>query len=246
MSSFRASVVPACATALVAAAALTGCASSRLSAEAPPGVHLAGDWKLDPARSDDLGKAVDELRAQRAKALHKAGGGQQQAPGAYTGHRGGGESDGQQGGEAGQGDSSSGPESGGQGVGIGAVQTPYASPVDELMSTVPRGDYLKITVSSSAFTVISGDSTDEYTPGLESDISAEQGDAQQISGWKDAAYEIDTKPQWGAQIIQSFTLTQDGKLSITVRLTGRGTKLTFTRVYDRTTSVAPLAPPTIN
>jgi hypothetical protein len=249
MSSFRASVVPACATALVAAAALTGCASSRLSAEAPPGVHLAGDWKLDPARSDDLGKAVDELRAQRAKARHHTSGAQQQqGPNAYTGHRrrGGGESGGQQGGEAGQGDSSSEPESGGQGVGIGAGQTPYASPVDELMSTVPRGDYLKITVSSSAFTVTSGDSTDEYTPGLESDISAEQGDAQQISGWKDAAYEIDTKPQWGAEIIQSFALTQDGKLSMTVQLTGRGTKLTFTRVYDRTTSVAPLAPPTIN
>jgi hypothetical protein len=244
-------VVPACATALVAAAALTGCASSRLSAEPPPGVHLAGDWKLDPARSDDLGKAVDALRAQRAKALHKAGGGrqqQQQGPGPYTGHRrrGGGESGGQQGGEAGQGDSASGPESGGQGVGAGAGQTPYASPVDELMSTVPRGDYLKITVSSSAFTLISGDSTDEYTPGLESDISAEQGDAQQISGWKHAAYKIDTKPQWGAEIIQSFALTPDGKLSMTVQLTGRGTKLTFTRVYDRTTSVAPLAPPTIN
>lgn len=250
MSSFRASAVPACATALVAAAALTSCASSRLSAEPPPGVHLAGDWKLDPARSDDLGKAVDELRAQRAKARHKTDGGQQQqqGPGAYTGHRrrGGGESGGQQGGEAGQGDSSSGPESGEQGVGVGAGQTPYASPVDELMSSVPRGDYLKITVSSSAFTVISGDSTDEYTPGLESDISAEQGDAEQITGWKDAAYEIDTKPQFGAEIIQSFALTQDGKLSMTVRLTGRGTKLTFTRVYDRTTSVAPLAPPTIN
>lgn len=250
MSSFRASVVPACATALIAAAVLPGCASSRLSADAPPGVQLAGDWKLDTARSDDLGKAIDELRAQRAKAHHNTSGSQQQqGPGAYTGHRrrGGGESGGQQGGgEAGQGDGSSGPESGEQGVGAGAGQTPYASPVDELMSSVPRGDYLKITVSSSAFTVTSGDSTDEYTPGLESDISAEQGDAQQVSGWKDAAYEIDTKPQFGAEIIQGFALTQDGKLSMTVQLTGRGTKLTFTRVYDRTTSVAPLAPPTIN
>lgn len=249
MSSFRASAVPVCATAFIAAAVLTGCASLRLSSELPSaGVRIAGDWQLDPARSDDLGKAVDELRAQRAKARHDTGGGHQQGNGngSYTGRRrrGGGASGGQQGGESEQGEGSSGPGTGG--LGFSAGPTPGASPVDELMSSVPRGDYLKITVSSSAFTVASGDSTDEYTPGLESEISAEQGDAQQISGWKGAAYVIDTKPQWGAEIIQSFALTQDGKLSMTVRLTGRGTKLTFTRVYDRTTTVAPLAPPTIN
>lgn len=121
-----------------------------------------------------------------------------------------------------------------------------ASPVSELMSSIPRGDYLRITVSSGAFTVISGDSTDEYTPGLQSDISAEQGDAQQISGWKGADFVIDTKPRLGAEILQSYTLTKDGRLMMTLRLTGRGTKFTFNRVYDRTAQVAPLAPPTNN
>jgi len=245
MSSFRASATPLYAAALLAAVALTGCAS-HLSSEAPPGVRLAGDWKIDPARSDDLAKAVADLHAQMAKARHNSGQAPQQGFGGYGrhGHMGGGQQGGQQGGEAGPDQSSSGAEGGEQGLGV--VPTPRSSPVDELMSSVPQGDYVRIKVSPSAFTVISGDSSDEYTPGQESDISAEQGDATQISGWKGADYLIDTKPQWGAETIQSFGLTQDGKLAMTVRLSGRGIKFTFTRVYDRTTSVAPLAPPTIN
>lgn len=246
MQSFRRSTAPLYATALMAATVLAGCASSTLSAQAPPGVHLAGDWKLDPARSDDLGKAVAQLRAQQAKAHHGAAQGQQPAFGGMgrRRHAGGGQQGGQQSGDSGPGQNSSGTDSGAQGVGIGPG--PRNSPVDELMSNVPRGDYLSIKVSPSAFTVISGDSSDEYTPGLESDISAEQGDAEQISGWKGAGYVIDTKPQWGAEIVQSFGLTPDGRLSLTLKLTGAGTKLTFTRIYDRTTRVAPLAPPTIN
>jgi hypothetical protein len=123
---------------------------------------------------------------------------------------------------------------------------PHLSPVDELMSNVPQGDYLRIGVSTDAVTVTSGDSSDQYTPGQVADISAEQGDAQQISGWKGAAYVIDTKPQWGPEIIQSYGLTKDGRLMMTLRLSGGGTKFTFTRIYDRTTRVAPLAPPTLN
>jgi len=246
MSSFRARAVPLSAAAVIAAAVLTGCASSRFSSALPPGVGLAGDWKLDSARSDDLGKAVDELRAQREKGRHGMAGEQHQGPLTYSGRRrrSGGASGGQQGGEAGQGESSSGP--GGGEPGVGAGLPPRTSPVDELMSSVPRGDYLRISVSPSAFTVVSGDSSDEYTPGLESEISAQQGDAQQISGWKGADYVIDTKPQWGPEIIQSYSLTKDGHLSVTIRLTGGETHLTFTRIYDRTTRVAPLAPPTIN
>ncbi|MGH8303371.1 MAG: hypothetical protein ACRET5_18125 [Steroidobacteraceae bacterium] len=213
MPSFRSSTIPFSAFVLFAAIVLTGCATSRLSAEIPQGERLAGDWKLDAARSDDLGKAVAELRAQMAKARHDS-----------------------------RRDSDNGEPQ--QGPRIGPA--PRASPVDELMSSVPRGDYLRIAVSGGSFTVISGDSSDEYTPGLESEISAQQGDAQQISGWKAADYVIDTRPQWGAEIIQSYSLTKDGKLAVTVRLTGGKINFKLTRVYDRTTRVAPLAPPTNN
>jgi len=189
------------------------------------------------------------LRAQMAKGRHgRSGGQQQQGFGGFGGRRhggAGGQQGGQQGGQSGQDEGgAAGPDSGGQGVGIGP--TPGNSPVDELMSNVPQGDYLKIKVSPSTFTVISGDSSDDYTPGLESEISAETGDAEQISGWKGAAFVVDTRPELGAEIIQTYTLAKDGSLTMTLRLTGRGTKFTFTRVYDRTTQIAPLAPPTIN
>lgn len=245
MSPSRASAIPLTAAALIAAA-LVGCASSRLSSEPPPGERLAGDWQVDAARSDDLGKAVAELRAQVAKSRRsKSGGAQEQGSSAHTGHgRRGRGSGGQPSGQTGEDENSEGLDSGGQGVGVGLP--PRTSPVDELMSSLPRGDYLRIKVSPNAFTVISGDSSDEYTPGLESEVSAEQGDAQQISGWKGADYVIDTKPQWGAEILQTFTLMKDGRLMMTLRLTGGKTKFTFTRVYDRTTRVAPLAPPTNN
>lgn len=247
MPPYRVSAVYPYAIALIAAAALAGCATGHLSAERPPGVHLAGDWKLDTAHSDDLGKAVAELRAQAQKARRKAGSGQTQGgvsgtQGSAGGHRGrrrGGQS-GQQGD---QNQNAAQPGEGGDDMSMGPSRF---SPVDELMSNVPRGDYLRIGIGASSFTVSSGDSSDEYTPGLQSEISAEQGDAEQISGWKGADYVIDTKPQLEAEIIQRYGLTKDGKLALTLRLTGGGIKLTFTRVYDRTTRVAPLAPPTIN
>ena len=243
MPSIPARTAPLCATVVLAAAALTGCSSMRLATEAPPGVRLAGNWKLDSALSDDLGKAVDQLRAQAEKARRSmigqqgaAGGAADQASGSQHVHRG---RRGQQGGQPDQGESAAGPG----GVDEMGAGPPRSSSVDELMSHVPQGDYLSISVSANSFTVTSGDSSDQYTPGLESDISAEQGDAHQISGWKDKEYVIDTKPQFGAEIIQSYGLTKEGRLTVTLRLSGRGTKLTFTRVYDRTTHVAPLAPP---
>jgi len=205
-----------------------GCASSHLAARAPPGVRLSGDWKLDPAGSEDLGRALVELRAQdekerRARARHPIG----------FDEEGGGE-----GRESRSEPGESAPEQLHLGPG------PHISPAAELMASVPQGEYLRITLNASTFTVTSGASSSQYTTGLESEISAQQGEARQISGWKAAEYVIDTRPQWGPQIIQSYGLTQDGKLRMTVRLSGGGTKFTFTRLYDRTTRVSPLALPT--
>lgn len=239
MSSIRPNAAPVCAAALIAAAILAGCsANPRLSSQLPAGVRLAGDWKLDPAHSDDLGTAVQQLRMQQAKQRHENSQ-SQGGLGGYDRHRAG-----QQGEDGQQGQGEGGAEAGEEGVvGGGSV---YASAVDELMTNVPQGDYLRIKVSSGAFTVTSGNSSNEYTPGVESDISAVQGDAQQFTGWKGTDYVIDTKPQLGAEIIQTFSEVKDGTLSMTVRLSGTGIHLTFTRIYDRTTGVTPLAPPTIN
>ncbi len=235
MQTLRGSAVAVCATGVLMAAALVDCASGRLASQPPPGVLLAGDWKLDPALSDDLGQAVAQLRAQHAKAQRRARGGPPQGLGDY-GEPG-------EGREAGESEGSMGPQSAAD---AGTGLPSRSSSVDELMSSIPRGDYLRITIRADAFTVTSGDSSEQYTPGLESEISAEQGDARQVSGWKGPAYVIDTKPQWGPEIIQSYTLTKDGRLAMAVRLSGPDASLTFTRVYERTTRVAPLAPPTNN
>lgn len=242
MPPFRVRSIPVCAAALIATTVLTGCTMSRLSSQPPPGVQLAGDWKLDPDRSDDLGKAVAQLRAQAALA-RKHMGGQQQGFGGYGGRGSmGGAPGGQQGGDSGAGGDDSGPEGGGPAFSLGPG--PRSSPVNELMSNVPQGDYLRIGVSANSFTVAAGNSSNEYTPGLESDVSAEQGDAQQFSGWKGSDYVVDTKPQFGPEIIQTYSLAKDGSLTLTVRLTGGRINFTFARVYRRTSSVAPLAPPT--
>lgn len=215
MQTLRASAVLVCAL-----GALAGCASSRLSSEPPPGVRLAGDWKLDAAHSDDLGVALQQLREQSHKARREMR--DREAAGAAA--------------------QSEGPQQGGLSIGPG----PQVSAMDELLSNVPQGDYLTISASAAAFTVTSGDSSNQYTPGQESEISAQQGDAQQISGWKGADYVIDTRPQWGPEIIQSYGLTKDGQLLMKLSLSGPGIRFTFNRLYVRTTRVAPLAPPTTN
>ncbi len=233
MPSIRASAVPLWVTAVAATALLAGCASSSLSSVAPQGVRLAGDWRLDPSRSDDLGKALAQLRAQARKGSPRKEGPVMRGPRAVEGEPG--EEQGEAKGEEQE-------QSPGAGMSIGPG--PRVSPVDELMSSVPEGSYLRITSGAGAFTVTSGAGSSQYTPGQQSDVSAQQGYAQQISGWKGTHYVIDTRPQWGPQIIQSYGLTPHGRLKVTVRLLGGRIDFTFTRIYERTTRVSPLAPPT--
>lgn len=239
MSSSRVHALLPCIAALFAAAALSGCASSRLASRMPPGAHLAGDWKLDAARSDDLGRAVtllrDQGRKQRGDRLRGGlGGVSGYHGGAAPGTR-------QRPGEE-RGDENSQRESEAESAGIGPA--PRVPAADELLASVPQGEYLRITASAGAFTVTSGSSADQYTPGLPSEISAQRGDAQQISGWKGTDYVIDTRPQWGPQIRETYGITPDGALRLTVELSGQGTHFLFTRIYDRTDRVSPLAPPT--
>lgn len=230
MPPFRASPIPVLMAALAAAALLSGCTWRRLSSQAPPGVRLAGDWRLDPSHSDDLGRAITQLRGQDQKLARERRKAAARAAEA---------AEGQEGGRREGADQGQGP---GEEFNIGPG--PRVSAADELIANVPQGSYLRITAGPDSLTVTSGDASNQYTPGLESAVSAQRGDAQQICGWKGAEFVIDTQPQWGPEILQSFGLTKDGKLRMTVRLTGGGTDFTFTSIYDRTTHVSPLAPPT--
>lgn len=239
MLPLRARTLCVCLSALAAAALVSGCASGRLSPQAPPGTRLAGDWKLDRSRSDHLGAALAQLRAEERKREHERS---SRRTGGMSGY-----GEGGAGGDEGDESGRRGERAGGQGRNPAEVYigpAPRISAADELMSSVPQGEYLRITESPSAFGVTSGAASNQYTPGLQSEVSAQKGSAQQMSGWKDGDYVIDTRPQWGPEIIQRYGLTKDGRLSLTVRLTGKGTDFTFTRIYQRTTRVPPLAPPT--
>ena len=56
----------------VASAALAGCFGPRMSTEAPSGVSLAGNWKLDPAASDDPQRTLTQMRAEAQKIINRA------------------------------------------------------------------------------------------------------------------------------------------------------------------------------
>ena len=65
MPTVRGNLVLLCA----AAALLSGCAGPRVTEEAPPGVNLAGAWKLDHAASDDPQKILEHMREQALKIM---------------------------------------------------------------------------------------------------------------------------------------------------------------------------------
>ena len=56
----------------VASAALAGCFGPRMSTEAPSGVSLAGNWKLDPGASDDPQRTLTQMRAEAQKIINRA------------------------------------------------------------------------------------------------------------------------------------------------------------------------------
>ncbi len=247
--------------ALLTASAVTllaaGCASSHFSSQPPPSAAIAGDWKLDRAASDRLSVALSGLGVQLARASRERQRAQRRQ--AEAGEPAGGEGPGEGRGEG----PGEGPGEGGrvhrgeraaQRGSQGGAQAPGSQDVggpapnsgaeQEFLASVPAGDYLRLVVSPGAFTVIAGDSSNQYSPGIESVVESTNGEATQNSGWKGARYIIDTRPQLGPELTQSFELTRHGKLAMKIRMKGRGIDVSFTRIYDRTTRVAPLAPPT--
>src|SRR6185437_8829145 len=66
-----------CAAVVCVAGCLAACTGmSRVSADTPAGVNLAGTWKLDPQHSTDSRKALDDLQktARKAQPRARAGG----------------------------------------------------------------------------------------------------------------------------------------------------------------------------
>ena len=196
MASVRATLV------LLCAFLLPGCMGSRLAEETPPGVSLAGAWRLDHAASDDPQKVLEHMRAEAMKIIGR----QQQQQQVVTTTRGGRQA----------------PAQGSPGGPDPALAQPPApgthfdplqrSPMAHVLrNTIARGDFLTVRQGPGEFVLDYGGSKRTFIPGQHSVVSAEGGVGDQTSGWKDHAYIIEVKPQNGPLMTEEYTLSQDGK-----------------------------------
>ena len=229
----RATGVLLCAAAVV----LPGCAGSRTAEEAPPGVNLAGAWRLDHGASDDPQKILDHMRAEALKILGhppqppvptapNRPGRQGQAPGTDT-------------------------PSEAAYIQL-APATPHGDPLRRspmahvIMNSAARGDFLTVRQSPGEFVLDYGTSRRSFTPGQQSVVSTESGVGDQTSGWKGRAYVIEVKPQQGPRITEEYALSPDGK-QLVAKLHIASAELpavSMTRVYVPTSESAPQQLPT--
>jgi hypothetical protein len=222
-----------------ATTALTGCATGT-SAEVPAGVNLAGNWKLDPAASDDPQKLLAQMRAEAYKIINR---GPQPTPPPLP-HNGMPPPNRQQ------------PQD--QTVNEDALYAPTGpggqrpdplrhSPMAHIVqTTVERGDFLTVRQGPGEFVLDYGTSLRRFTPGGHSVVSAEGGVGDQTSGWKNHEYVIEIKAQLGPDVTETLALSADGKHLVDKLHISSGElpAVNLTRVYDPTTEVAPRQTPT--
>ncbi len=223
---------------LCAAALLPGCAGSRLAEDAPPGVNLAGAWKLDHSASDDPQKILDHMRAQALKILAHPpqpvltmptrAGRPNQMP-------------------------AQNPESGGDAVlAQPATLGPHFDPLQRspmahvIMKAISRGDFLTVRQSPRELVLDYGTSRRTFTPGQHSVVSAEGGVGDQTSGWKGREYVIEVKAQNGPLVTEEYGLSPDGKQLVAKLHIGSAElpAVSLTRVYRPTDESAPRQLPT--
>lgn len=205
---------------------LAGCAATPLKTTAPPGLQLSGNWALDPAASEDVGRAVTTLRAQIDKALHLRRHAQPAAGfgGPMRRRASPGDSD-ERSGERGGGTPASGQAAG--------AARPSSALVQELLAYVPGG-YLTISTAPDSFSIGSANASEQYSPGIQTAVELGSSNAEQSCGWQGRRFVIETRPEWGPAMTQSYGLAPDGKLVATVRLHGEGIDTTVTLRYQRT------------
>ena len=222
--------------------ALSGCAGTRLSPEAPQGVRLEGVWRLNRAASDDPQKIIDAMKAEALKRLRNmantpppvpmaggpGGGRRQRAPSTDT------DNTDQQ-----------------QAQAALAQQGPGTDPLRNsptmhaLNDILRRSDYITIKQSPDQVSFDYGTTVRSYTPGGHSVVSSETGVADQRSGWDGKQYAINIRPQLGPVIVEEYGLSPDGKQLIVKSHIGpfELSKVNLTRVYDMASAVVPNARP---
>jgi hypothetical protein len=234
MPTVRVTLVPLCAAAL-----LCGCAGHGLAEDAPPGVNLAGAWKLDHGASDDPQKTLEHMRAEALKIIAR----QAQQPMVTAPERPG---------KHGQAQAQN-PDAGGDpGSAQPAPLGPHFDPLQRspmahiITNSAARGDFLTVRQTPGEFVLDYGTSRRTFRPGQHSVVSAEGGVGDQTSGWKGREYVIEVKAQQGPQITEEYGLSPDGKeLVMKLRISsGELPPVTLRRVYRPTDESAPHQLPT--
>jgi hypothetical protein len=234
MSTVRATLVLLCA----AATLLPGCAGPRLGEDAPPGVNLAGAWKLDHHASDDPQKILDHMRAEALKIL-----GRPPQPVLATPARPG---------RPGQATAQNTDTAADAVLAPPATLGPHFDPLRHspmahiIMNSTARGDFLTVRQGPGQFVLDYGTSRRTFTPGQHSVVSTEGGVGDQTSGWKGREYVIEMKGQQGPAVTEEYGLSSDGKLLV-AKLHISSAELpavSLTRVYSPADENAPHQLPT--
>jgi hypothetical protein len=209
----------------VATAPLCGCFGPRVGAEAPAGASLAGNWKLDPAASDDPLKTLSHMRAEAAKIIERNNANSPTGGGGPAG------------GPAADDPGARGPRR------DPLARSPMAHIIQDVMG---RGEYLSVRETPQEVVFDYGSYHRSFTPGAHSVVSAEGGVGDQSSGWKGRQYVIYVKPQNGPEVTETYSLSEDGKqLSDKVHVSSYELPaVELTRIYRPTTASSPRALPT--
>jgi hypothetical protein len=227
MPSVRAATLLA---AISSVAILAACAGNSQSPDAPEGVSLAGNWKLDPAASDDPQKVLAKMRAQAERILAR----RRSAPPPVPSRRGGaGGSPEEQ---------STDEELTAQGPGGQRPDPLKRSPMAHvILAVIARGDFLTVRQSATQMVFDYGTSQRSFTPGARSVVSAEGGVGDQVSGWHGREYVIHVRAQQGPDTSDSYGLSADGHELIEKLHIGAAELPAedLTRVYRPTSEIAP-------
>ena len=188
--------------------------------------NLSGTWQLDRDASDDPKKVMEEARAAAPGGGGSGGGG---GHGGGHGHGGGGGS----GGMGGMG--SSGGSGGRHGSGSGSGNEPGApGPDPEMLAAL---ETLTISHAEPKLTITdaSGHERVVFTDGRPIEEERSHGGKIKVEAqWKDGHIEIVSKPETGAKVTESLSITADGShLTVTTKLEGgRAGTIRIRRIYD--------------
>jgi hypothetical protein len=229
-------VIRSTALALVALITLVACGggAGRLKPETPPGINLAGTWRLNRQASQDPQPMLEKIRQDEMKRMRRYMRGHEGEDDPDLDPYGGSTSEERRGPRGGAQRGTSERTDGDQeraGVRRGRfMRMPY----EQALGAALTSDSLQIEQSPTRFSITRGDDRRSYTPGGDSVVSVADGVADQHSGWSGREYVIEVRPQVGPHVIERYGLSADGhQLVEKFTLTDEGwPKLEFTRVYD--------------